>query len=418
VTGRELGKNLKGVLEHMHICFLANARSIHTQRWATYFANRGHEISIISRDPAQLAYATVYAPTRPGWLIRRKTMISAIVAQVMNAIHVRSLVRRIAPDILEAFTFQSYGVLAVLSGFHPMAACHLGDDGISYWSEVSLTVRFLVKLILKKADLLHTFDQAGRDRLIELGGNPYKISINPWGVHTSFFTPTARSEELCGELGCGSGPVVTCIRHLEPQYDVQTYIRSMPLIEKEIPGVRFVLIGDGTEAVRLQKLASDLGVRQFQHLGYIQYENLPKYLASCDVYVDPVNKLWLKKSRTWFGRKINLSMAGLGYTQTLLAAMSCQVAPVVTERPGIREIISEGYEKYLFSPGDEADLARKVVQLLDDEIERKNYVVYCRKKIQEVAEWEVNALRMEEEYRRLVNRFTSQDTIDRDQIIR
>ena len=388
----------------MRICFLANARSVHTQRWATYFANRGHEISIISRDPAQLTSATVYAPTLPGWLTRGKAISSAVAAQVMNAVRVRSLVRRIAPDILVAFTFQSYGVLAVLSGFHPVVAYHLGARGISYWPEVSLTMRSLVRLILKKADLLHTFDQAGRDRLIELGCNPQRVFVNPWGVHTDFFTPTARSERLRCELGQGSGPVVVCVRSLEPQYDVETYIRSMPLVEREIPGVRFVLIGDGPEAVRLRRLADDLGVRCFKHLGYIQYEDLPNYLASCDVYVDPVN-LPLSKGRTWFGHKINCNMAGLGYTQTLLAAMSCQVAPVITERPGIREIISEGYEKFLFSPGDEVDLAQKVVQLLGNAIERKNYGAYCRRKVQEVAEWEINVRRTEEEYQRLVGRF-------------
>ena len=35
----------------MKICYLADAGSIHTQRWIKYFADNGHEVYLISPRP-------------------------------------------------------------------------------------------------------------------------------------------------------------------------------------------------------------------------------------------------------------------------------------------------------------------------------------------------------------------------------
>jgi len=35
----------------MILCFIADGRSIHTQRWAEYFAQRGYKVHLITYDP-------------------------------------------------------------------------------------------------------------------------------------------------------------------------------------------------------------------------------------------------------------------------------------------------------------------------------------------------------------------------------
>jgi len=35
----------------MILCFIADGRSIHTQRWAEYFAQKGHDVHLITYDP-------------------------------------------------------------------------------------------------------------------------------------------------------------------------------------------------------------------------------------------------------------------------------------------------------------------------------------------------------------------------------
>ena len=39
------------ILSPMILLLIADGRSIHTQRWAEYFAERGHEVHLITYDP-------------------------------------------------------------------------------------------------------------------------------------------------------------------------------------------------------------------------------------------------------------------------------------------------------------------------------------------------------------------------------
>ncbi len=38
----------------MKICYFADAQSIHTQRWVKHFAERGHEVRLISYKKAKI----------------------------------------------------------------------------------------------------------------------------------------------------------------------------------------------------------------------------------------------------------------------------------------------------------------------------------------------------------------------------
>lgn len=62
-------------------------------------------------------------------------------------------------------------------------------------------LRFFVKFTLKKADLVHTCDEVGMSRLIELGCDRAKIFVQHWGVDTNLFSPQARSPSLRKTLG-------------------------------------------------------------------------------------------------------------------------------------------------------------------------------------------------------------------------
>ncbi|MFC2004919.1 glycosyltransferase, partial [Chloroflexota bacterium] len=40
----------------MKICFIADARSVHTQKWVKYFANNGNDVHLISCKPLPRHY--------------------------------------------------------------------------------------------------------------------------------------------------------------------------------------------------------------------------------------------------------------------------------------------------------------------------------------------------------------------------
>lgn len=369
----------------MHICLLASATSIHTQRWAEYLHGRGHQISIISRTRKDLEYAKVFAPALPDWLEKRDTLPIQVFAQFLNALSVKKKLRGIKPDVMVAFTWQSYGVIGMVSGFHPSVAGHLGMYGLSVWTR-TLVGSILSKRILSYYDKQWTSDQSSKRLLLKLGCSDEKIYLNPWGVDTSVFIKEKRSSELRSTFGKGSGLVVACFRSLYPEYDVATFIKAMPIIQRIAPDTRFLVVGSGNQKNYLVQMSERLNIRNFKYIAWVKYELLPEYLASCDVYVDPINNV---------NRGIKMDMSGLGFTQTLPAVMSCEVAWTVTTRPGVEEIIPQEYSMFLFKRGDENQLASNVLELLGNKILRTEMGRRSREMVLQKADWRSNAKKAE-----------------------
>ena len=44
----------------MNICFLANAASIHTVRWAKYFRSIGNKVTVVSFEPGKIEDISTY----------------------------------------------------------------------------------------------------------------------------------------------------------------------------------------------------------------------------------------------------------------------------------------------------------------------------------------------------------------------
>jgi len=54
--------------DRMKICFLSNPRYLHTQRWARFFSERGHDVHIIGDpvvDGPRSVQMTTHSPSRP-----------------------------------------------------------------------------------------------------------------------------------------------------------------------------------------------------------------------------------------------------------------------------------------------------------------------------------------------------------------
>jgi glycosyltransferase involved in cell wall biosynthesis len=134
--------------------------------------------------------------------------------------------------------------------------------------------------------------------------------------------------------------------------------RSAPALPQErrrVPGARHardraqvdaeaVLIGDGPERPRLEKLAAELGVAdRVRFLGARAHDDMPGLLSSGDVAVFP-----------------SLMEAT---SVAALEAMACEVPVAASRVGGLPEIVDDGVGA-LFEPADPESLARTVVELL------------------------------------------------------
>jgi glycosyltransferase involved in cell wall biosynthesis len=130
-------------------------------------------------------------------------------------------------------------------------------------------------------------------------------------------------------------------------------------------------------------LTKELGISEHvRFVGLVPHREVAQYLCAADIYVS-----------TSFVDSTSVS---------LLEAMACGVAPVVTDIYGNREWVENGVNGLLYSPKDPKSLAERIIQLIEDEDQRAQFGDKCVEIIRERAIWEKCVSKMEAIYKELL----------------
>lgn len=317
----------------MIIVSIADALSIHTQRWTNWFASRGHIIHLISsRLPSDTGG---YSPAiRLHRLLRvpyRLRTLAGFLGCPAWPWQVHKVIGTIKPDLVEARFITITGYLGAMSGFHPFVVTVEGSDILvdpKHWY-----YRFPTKYTLRKADLIICQSPFMVDDIVQLGIEPSKVRTGYRGVDTQEFSPS-RGKELRQTLAISnSAPVVISTRGLSPIYDAETMVRAIPLVLKQVPKAQFIIAGKGKQENYLESLVRRLGVDgHVKFVGSVPNHEVPQYLALSNVYV-------------------STSLSD-GVPNSLLEAMASGLAPVVTDIVANRGWVTEGQNGLLFPVKD------------------------------------------------------------------
>lgn len=316
----------------MKICYLANAASIHTERWASHFARRGHDVTVVSLTNARIDGVDL------RW-IGPDPNVRGRVAYLLAVPRLRRLLREIKPDVVHAHYAGGYGLTAALSGFQPLALTAWGSD-VLILPRVSRLMRWLVQFALRRADLVTSMADHMTGTIRGLGVSEERVLTLPFGVDTNLF-------RLRPGFGGGpSGhPTIVSTRHLEPLYNVGLLIEAMPAIAAAVPHVKLLVIGDGSERARLQSRVRDLDLaRRVVFLGRKRPIEIAGYLSDADLFVS---------TSLSDGNNISLN-----------EAMACGAFPIATDIPANREWIRHGRNGFLTDLHDPGTLAGLAIQAL------------------------------------------------------
>ena len=364
----------------MKICYVADGVSIHTQRWANYFAMQGHEVHLICwkvmpgyNDNVHLHMLTRLAPQ--VWAVSQYFSMLLWISQV------RHLVQKIKPDLLHGHFVTIYGFLAACSGFHPLVVSAWGSD-VLIDPEKSIMKRRLVKYALKRADLITCNGRNLEVAIGELGGKAERTHIVYHGVDTKKFTPASNGNNILEERFGGSQLWVINIRGFKPVYDMETFIRAMPLVLKQIHSVKFIIAGVGERKDYFIKLSKRMNVfDSIEFVGLIPHDELPQYLASSDVYV-------------------STSLSD-GMALSTMEAMACGLPLVVTDVGDNRNWITEGENGFLVSTRESGMIAEKLVYLLQHPEVRKQFGKASRKVVENKGDYYREMAKMGDIYKEL-----------------
>lgn len=205
------------------------------------------------------------------------------------------------------------------------------------------------ELIARRADAVVAVSPADRTRMIELERIPeQKVVLVPNGIPDA---PAGDARRIRRELGIPSdAPIVGTVCGLRPEKELETAVRAVARLAPSRPDLRFLVVGDGPERERLDRLASELGA-PVTFLGHQPHRELPDLLAAMDILV--------------------CSSRFEGMPLAVLEWMAAGRAIVASRVGGIPAILEDGREALLVPPRDYVAFADAIAQLLDDPAERR-----------------------------------------------
>jgi glycosyltransferase involved in cell wall biosynthesis len=369
------------------ICFLGSAGSIHALKWAKFFSEKHHKVYIISYDPLLENYDL---GNMNLYLIRKKIPIqiwpfNTLFNLPFTFFKVKKIIKEIKPDVINAHYVTGYGTLAALLKFHPLVITAWGSD-ILINPKKSIYNKFVVKYVLKKADLITCDAEHMKESIIKLGAEYSKVKIINFGIDTKKFSPGPKEEKFRKELGIFDYKTVISLRSLEPIYDIGTLIKAIPFILKEVPKTKFLIIGRGSQKKILKKLADDLEIGEnVKFLGWIPNEELPKYLRAADIYV-------------------STSLSDGGIAASTAEAMACGLPVIITNSGDNKRWVQDNKNGFIIPIKNPKILAEKTIYLLKNENLGREFGNRNRKIIEEKNDYCKEMAKMENIYYELIKK--------------
>ena len=297
----------------------------------------------------------------------------------------KRMIKNINPDIIHAHQIMDTTLLGAVSGFHPFVVTPWGSD-ILILSQESRISRWIVKYVVQRADLITTDGEHMKKPLVELGADPQKINIIYFGVNTGKFNPEQRDERLREELGILNSPAIISLRRFEPIYDIESLIIAVPLVLREIPEAKFLLVEKGSKEAELKKLAKSLGIsNSVRFVGWVPGDKLPRYLASTDIYV-------------------STSLSDAGLAASTGEAMACGLPVIITDFGDNRKWVEDGVNGFTIPPKAPEVLAARIIYLLKNKETRKRFGRINREIIAEKNNWEKEMGKVAELYEGLIKK--------------
>jgi glycosyltransferase involved in cell wall biosynthesis len=317
----------------MKLCFIADATAVHTKRWVEYFSNFGHEVHLITYEPPGEPMAGVHLH------VVDSIFSNLYLAFPLRHLKIMRIVKAIKPDIVHAHFIAKFGFHGALLGFHPLVMSAWGSDVLVIPNKSKLLWHFS-KFSMKKADKIYAVSKDMETKIVSSFGIPNNcINVVPFGVDMTLFHPkSSLSEKQDGKTSVFSN------RNFLEVYNIETLINAIPMIIGKKKNIHFVIKGSGPMEMSLKKLANDLNVNEYvTFVGWTEYHDMPKYLHNCDIYVS--------------------TAISDGTPVSVLEAMACGKACIVTDVGGVGEWIEDGVSGCLIPPQKPQILAEKILEL-------------------------------------------------------
>ncbi len=301
-----------------------------------------------------------------------------------NAPHLRRAVREVAGHLrrLGADVLCCNGYKPDVIGWRAARRAGVPVVAVSHgWTAATLKVRInecLDRLVLRWMDRIVCVSAAQADRVRRAGVNAERIVVIRNAIHTEPFDnadPAYRSR-MQSWFSRPRRRIIAAAGRLSPEKGFDRFIAAAALVAKRDADAGFVLFGEGPLREALTRQIDACGLAgTFVMAGF--RTDIERFLPSCDLLV--------------------LSSWTEGLPVIVLEALAAGVPVVATAVGGTPEVVYDGVNGYLVSPGDTVALAQRIRDALSDEIQRRVMGEQGRQLIRQEFTFEFQA----KEYQRL-----------------
>jgi len=245
------------------------------------------------------------------------------------------------------------------------------------------------QLALKTAEKIISISNYTSDRLLlEQGLHPSKVSLLPVTFDVGKLKIKPKPAYLLDRHTLKDGqPIILTVARLADDEQYKGYdqvIRAIPLMQKKLPDVHYVLVGKGRDQARVEALIESLSLRDCVTLaGFVSDDEICDYYNLCDVFAMPSK--------------------GEGFGIVYLEALACGKPTVGGNQDGAIDALCNGELGILVDPDNVEEIANVLAEILQGE--SKHPIIYqpeiLRKKVDEIyglEKFQANLLTLLEEF--------------------
>jgi len=356
----------------MKVCFISEAKSIHTQRCTSSLAQIGCDIYLISSSEIDIPNVTlhhlpIYSPSP--------------IQQCINNIRVKSLIRKLDPEVIHLFglfSLFSLKTMHLIKNMKNLVISVWGSDVIPAGNQETFKERQIKKYLLNKGDCLLTTSEYLANEVQRYLKNPRNVKVVPWGVDLDMFRPVYRREN--SEI-----VRVGFAKRLHPLSGPDTLLKAFKYAhDKCKKKLQLKIAGDGPMESQLRQEAVQMGLTDsIEWLGWLETpEVLRDFYHSIEIFMMP-------SRRESFGvSAVEASASGL---------------PVIASMyGGIPEIVTHGETGLLVNPEDVEGFGKAIVFLAENENLRAEMGLRGRKKAEAQFDWKLTLCNMKKIYKKIV----------------
>lgn len=222
----------------------------------------------------------------------------------------------------------------------------------------NLAYRFLDKHFI---DLHIVISSSLRDMLLRRKlTTADKIKLISNGINVEESGVSGRDIRM--ELGISKDvPLIGNISNFRPQKDHLTFLESAKIVLEKHPGVKFILVGDGSTKGKVEAYSDKLGISNSLVFTGVQKEVRP-FIRACDFTV--------------------LSSFYEGFGNVICESMLLERPVIATAVGGITDIVKDGENGLLVPLKNPAMMAEKIIGLIDKPEEVRRLGINGRKLVE------------------------------------